>query len=271
MKSSLRFALPFVVLLWSSCSGDEVAPVVEKPVCLLMEQTSVVTYNFVLNPDVQLKPQTITTRLEYNDRNALATIFQTEYAGLYFDRADLKYNKKGQVTEVVQKYNRYVNEYNGQGKLAKQTRYNTRIGDFKEVELGYYTLTYNSRQELNEVQQFSMVSGAPVPELVWRYTYVNGDPVYLEHSEPGGQSYYHVKMTYDTLSLPSIPYAHTYFEPWRPPSVHNQLSYAVQETNPSYESYSTTYTYNERGYPVTANTRFSSGMEQTVTYTYVCK
>ncbi|MBF8965066.1 hypothetical protein I0P70_17595 [Pontibacter sp. FD36] len=267
MKAYLRIALPFLLLFWSSCSSEETAPVVEVPPCLLMEQTSTLTYA----SGSPIKPQTITTRLEYNDRNALAAIFQTEYAGTYFDRADLKYNKQGQVTEVVHKNYRYVNEYNGQGKLAKQTRFAKRMGDFKEEQLAYYTLSYNSQQELAEAQQFSMDTGKPVLELVWRYTYDKGDPVYLEQLEPGGESYYHVQMTYDMHEKPSTSYAHTYFEPLRPPSAHNQLSYTVRETNPSYASHSTTYTYNQAGYPVTATTRYSDGREEVVTYTYMCK
>lgn len=267
MKTYHRIAFPFMLLLWSSCKSDETAPLVEIPTCLLTEQTSTLTYA----SGSTMKPQTITTRLDYNDRNALAAIFQTEYAGTYFDRADLKYNKKGQVTEVVHKNYRYVNEYNGQGKLAKQTRFAKRMGDYKEEQLAYYTLRYNSQQELAEAQQFSMVSGEPVLQLVWRYTYVNGDPVHLELSEPGGKSYYHVTMAYDTQNTPSTPYAHTYFEPLRPPSAHNQVSYMVQETNPSYASLSTTYTYNENGYPVTATTRYSDGREQVVVHTYTCR
>ncbi|WP_116544223.1 hypothetical protein [Pontibacter virosus] len=271
MKTFVRLAVPFMLLLGSSCSSESPAPVVEIPPCQLMEQTASLHYDPVQYPDLQLKPQTITTRLEYNDRNALATVFQTDYAGVYFDRANLKYDGKGLVKEIVHQYYRYVNEYDGQGKLLKQMRFAKRMGDLKEEQSGYYTLRYNSQGELTEAQYFNMQSGQPVAELIWRYTYVAGDPVGLEQLVPGADSYYHVQMTYDTLHLPSTPYAHTYFEPLHPPSAHNQLSYTVLENNPSYPSHTTAYTYNEAGYPVTATTRYTDGRELAMTYTYRCK
>lgn len=266
----VRFLFPLVLLLWGCSERDEPVPAAV-PECLLVEQTSTLTYDPVLYPDNPIKPQTITTRLEYTDRQALAAIFQTDYAGLYFEKADLKYNKKGQVTEVVQKYNRYVNEYNGQGKLAKQTRFNTRTGDFKEVELGYYTLIYNNRQELVEAQYINMASGKPVTELMWRYTYVEGDPVSLEQLVPGADSYYHVQLSYDANPLPAASLAHTYFEPLHPPSAHNLVRYTMQEVNPSFASHTTAYTYNEQGFPTTAITRYSDGREEVVSYTYQCR
>lgn len=106
---------------------------------------------------------------------------------------------------------------------------------------------------------------------MWRYTYVGGDPVYIEQLEPGGESYYQVKVTYDDKHLPNPLFAQMYFEPLRPPSVHNQVSYTVQNDNPSYTSHTTVYTYNAAGFPVTATTRFTNGMEQVVTYTYQCE
>lgn len=269
MKTKLRFLLPWAVLL-GGCSGSD-APAPELPACLLVEQVSTLTYDPVLLPDNPIPTQTITTRLDYTDKQVLATVFKTEDAGDYFERADLKYNKKGQLTEIIHQHYRYVNEYNGQGKLARQTRYADRMGDHKEEETGYYTLAYNGRQELAEAHYVSMASGKATPELTWRYTYVEGDPLYIEQLEPGGESYYQAKLTYDNKHLSSPSFAHIYFEPLRPPSVHNQVSYTVQNKNPSYASHTTVYTYNAEGFPVTATTRFTDGREQVVTYTYQCQ
>ncbi|WP_018478792.1 hypothetical protein [Pontibacter roseus] len=266
----ISFLFPLFLLLWGCSERDEPAAVVV-PECLLVEQTTALTYDPVLSPDNPNKPQTITTRLEYTEQQALATIFQTDYTGTYFDRTDVKYNKKGQVTEVVQQYNRYVNEYNGQGKLAKQTRFNKRTGDYKEEELGYYTLTYDSQQDLAEALYVSMASGRPVPELMWRYTYIGGNPVTVEQLVPGGESYYQVKLAYDDRNQPSTSLAHTYFEPLRPPAAHNLVSYTVQDDNPIFPSHTTAYTYNAQGFPITATTRFTDGRVEEVSYTYRCR
>jgi hypothetical protein len=273
MRTPLLFLLPLILLLCGCKEEDELAPEPESA-CLLHEQKAVITVDYGDNPTFPgIRSQTIPTRFIYNNEKQLTGVSEEEIGGSFRNMSSLKYNKKWQLEEVADKYLKLVNEYNGQGQLAKQTRFSIPLGETSHKELLFYTFAYNPSNDLSEARLYNVGPDKAELMLIFRYTYTNGNATSIEELSPNGTKGVLVERTYDAMQAPSPAYTWMPFDPIQPPSANNILSSRATHYfsigMDSEISYS--YTYTAEGFPATTFMHAGEKHQQATTYTYNCR
>lgn len=255
MKISLRFLIPVVLLFWSCSKSEEPVPA---PECLLLEKIQ----EFEIDTLKWPKTYSYTNRERYTyDKNYNITridYMQETVKGTTHTSAEFKYNKKNQLVEGENSFGRFVNEYDKQGRLVKQTRFRSSTEKTSNT-----VLAYNNRNELLEVK-ITFVEYNGLTTL--KYRYVDGNPVYIEEVSSSGKLNYW-DLTYDRAQIPNKSQAYLYFNPYLPPSVNNLQSIKMN-TWSSPRIF--THTYTEKGQLATTSIS-NFGEEILISYIYECR
>ncbi|GAB3813117.1 hypothetical protein GCM10028895_04820 [Pontibacter rugosus] len=255
-----------------ACSGDDAPTPIQEPeptsFCYLQEQ--------VVTSD-SLKTKVVYT---YNDQNQVIETAHVENDKLVATRT-YEYNSAGRLSRENyfgpdnEQISYTVYSYNPQGRLSRYVVWQ-QLALGVNHRLATFQAQYNINGSLQAATDFNYLDNQQKQTQKISFTYPVNGPVSVAVSKQVSSQSYNATFTTDSLRAPLSSVPAFYIK--RPgigyPGKNNLLS--LTATNTAKEdvadvSYTTAYTYNDKGYPTRADMTYNNGKTVTYTYSYRCE
>ena len=261
--------MPLALVLWG-CPGDKESDPQPDPEPLREKTCFIKEISFASHRKGYGR-KAFTSRYYYDQQNLLLRVTM-DSAGTTFSTMNLTYNNGKQLVESFTDYVRVLHTYNAKGQLINQKTFYLHP-DKGPIEQDRFTFRYNGNNELEEALFYNIILGDAYLTSIWKYTYSNGDPVQIERKTPEGERLLLAYLTYDTKknfkwNLPSIM---SFVPTLDAKAAHNVLSHKSIDSYFGAKNYTSVYTYNDEGYPVTEARTYAEGYQEQVTYSYTCQ
>lgn len=256
MKALLRFSLYLPFLILSACSDDP-EPAAD---CRLNTKTDWYQDG---NP-------VFTTTYNYSPSGVLTSL-TTDSAGVPLATKQLEYDNKGRLAAVERRSMRFEYTYDDKGRLYQQDILWRKYAGWEFTHLSFYRFWYDAESRLTEVTQHGTgwEEGDEVG-FVFQYQYTNGEPTNIIGKQGDGQVLLDASIAYDAYQKPKPDLLLDGFDGELDlPSQHNIIRYGNPGWKPEY-NYTIAYTYNEKGYPVSAIKTLENGQVYKANFTYSC-
>lgn len=271
MKTKWIFAF-FALCLFTGCSDDDNRPEPVEKTYLLHRKTSEISM-------ADGSQKTMEWKYTYDQDNRLDRIDVLTTSGAEAKNLGsvLSYNNEGYLSQVFSETGRIWSIY-----YDSQNRPIEQVEKYREA----MPLTYINRFDPNGtllVQELYAGNEAAANLIsVTKLTYTKPNEVLLRRTLSLGEVAEEAKVLTDDKSRPLPMLLDQTFLAFQPSGVfveslltdHNITSYedlAPESADSGDRSFTTDYTYNEAGYPVTSTRKFASGVVEVSSYSYLVK